>query len=105
MRRRRKRHSEPDAAVLLERAQDRLAILRALVAALDRAPEVLSVIAAHEDREDALAPLQELLNVDELGATAVTDMQFSRVASGERRRLRDRLLEAEAECERLRAVD
>jgi DNA gyrase/topoisomerase IV subunit A len=99
-----KRHSEPDATVLLERAEDQLAIYQALVAALDRVPEVLGVIAGHEDREHALAELQELLNVSEHGAMAVTDLQFSRVAAGERRRLRERLVEAEASCERLRAV-
>lgn len=67
--------------------QRRRAIYEALVVALDRSGEVLGAVAASEDADEAVRALMVLLQVDEVAATAVLDMQWGVMTRARRRRI------------------
>lgn len=72
---------------------ERIVILEALCHALDRRAEVLTAIAAALDDDEAAAAVRKLLNVPEIGARAVLELQFRRASLGERAKLQDQLAE------------
>src|SRR6202012_110071 len=81
----------------LRKANERAHILRGLVKALDALDEVIALIRASETVDIARAGLMELLDVDEIQAQAILDMQLRRLAALERQRIIDDLAKIEAE--------
>ena len=88
----------------LRRAEERAHILRALGKALDRLDDVIALIRASASAEAARADLMALLDIDELQAVAILDMQLRRLAALERQRLLDELAEREREIADLQAI-
>lgn len=80
---------------LLREAEDRAHILRGLVKALDRLDEVIALIRRSPAVEDARRGLMELLEIDELQANAILDMQLRKLAALERQKIIDELAEIE----------
>ncbi|OPE49514.1 DNA gyrase subunit A, partial [Mycolicibacterium diernhoferi] len=81
----------------LRKANERAHILRGLVKALDALDEVIALIRASANADVARQGLIELLEVDEIQAQAVLDMQLRRLAALERQRIVDDLAKIEAE--------
>ena len=77
----------------LRKANERAHILRGLVKALDALDEVIALIRASETVDVARAGLIELLDIDEIQAQAILDMQLRRLAALERQRIVDDLAE------------
>ena len=71
-------------------------IYRGLVKALDVLDEVIALIRRSPDVEEARQGLMELLEIDEIQANAILDMQLRRLAALERQKIIDRLAELEA---------
>ena len=75
---------------------ERLAhILRGFVKALDALDEVIALIRRSPEVDDAREGLMELLEIDELQANAILDMQLRRLAALERQKIIDHLAELE----------
>jgi len=74
---------------LLRQAQERAHILVALLKAQDRIDEVIALIRGSESADAARTGLMALLEIDEVQATAILDMQLRRLAALERQRLQD----------------
>lgn len=81
----------------LRKVNERAHILRGLVKALDALDEVIALIRASETVDIARAGLIELLDIDEIQAQAILDMQLRRLAALERQRIIDDLAKIEAE--------
>jgi DNA gyrase subunit A len=88
----------------LRKAEERAHILRALGKALDQLDAVIALIRAAESADAALVQLQTLLDIDEIQARAILDMQLRRLAALERQRILDELAEREAEIADLTAI-
>jgi DNA gyrase subunit A len=73
----------------LRKAEERAHILRGYLKALDALDDVIALIRASATVEDARAGLMELLEIDELQATAILDMQLRRLAALERQKIID----------------
>ena len=73
----------------LRKAEERAHILRGYLKALDALDEVIALIRASATVEDARAGLMGLLEIDELQATAILDMQLRRLAALERQKIID----------------
>ncbi|MDP9937779.1 DNA gyrase subunit A [Paenarthrobacter nicotinovorans] len=80
----------------LRKAEEEAHILRALLKALDMLDEVIALIRASSTTEAAREGLMELLDIDELQARAILDMQLRRLAALERQKIQDRHAELEA---------
>ncbi|BBZ09674.1 DNA gyrase subunit A [Mycolicibacterium doricum] len=81
----------------LRKANERAHILRGLVKALDALDDVIALIRASQTVDIARAGLIELLDIDEIQAQAILDMQLRRLAALERQRIVDDLAKIEAE--------
>ncbi|HEX2894688.1 MAG TPA: DNA gyrase subunit A [Marmoricola sp.] len=79
----------------LRRAEERAHILRALVKALDMLDEVIALIRRSPDVAEARQGLMELLDIDEIQATAILDMQLRALAALQRQKTIDELAEIE----------
>jgi DNA gyrase subunit A len=79
----------------LRKAEEEAHILRALLKALDMLDEVIALIRASNTTEAARDGLMELLDIDELQARAILDMQLRRLAALERQKIQDRHSELE----------
>jgi DNA gyrase subunit A len=75
----------------LRRAEEQAHIQRALVKALDALDEVIALIRRSQTTEEASNELQALLEIDEVQARAILDMQLRRLAAMERQRIIDQL--------------
>ncbi len=75
----------------LREAEERAHIYRGLVKALDMLDEVISLIRRSPDVEEARGGLISLLDIDELQANAILDMQLRRLAALERQKIIDQL--------------
>ena len=73
----------------LRKAEERAHILRGYLKALDALDEVIALIRASATVEDARTGLMELLDIDELQATAILDMQLRRLAALEHQKILD----------------
>ena len=73
----------------LRKAEERAHILRGYLKALDALDEVIALIRASATVEDARSGLMALLELDELQATAILDMQLRRLAALERQKIMD----------------
>jgi len=74
---------------LLRQAQERAHIVRALLKAIDRIDEVIALIRGSESAAVAQQGLMDLLEIDEVQARAILDMQLRRLAALERQALAD----------------
>lgn len=88
--------------VIQRRTRHRLAdaeakahIYRGLVKALDALDEVIALIRRSPSTDEAREGLKGLLEIDDLQATAILDMQLRRLAALERQRIIDQLAEYE----------
>ncbi|RNL60756.1 DNA gyrase subunit A [Nocardioides marmoriginsengisoli] len=81
----------------LRKAEERAHILRGLVKALDMLDEVIALIRNSPDANDAREGLIALLDIDELQANAILDMQLRQLAALQRQRIIDDLAEIELE--------
>ncbi len=88
----------------LRRAEEQAHIYRGLVKALDMLDEVISLIRRSPDVEEARGGLMALLDIDELQANAILEMQLRRLAALERQKIMDRLAELETEIADLEAI-
>src|SRR6266545_2177097 len=80
----------------LREAEKQAHIYRGLVKALDALDEVIALIRRSPDVEEARSGLISLLEIDEIQAQAILDMQLRRLAALERQKIIDRLNELEA---------
>jgi len=74
---------------LLRKAEERAHILRALLKAIDRIDEVIALIRASASAAVAQQGLMDLLEIDEIQARAILDMQLRKLAALERQQLVD----------------
>ncbi|MEV4600276.1 DNA gyrase subunit A [Amycolatopsis sp. NPDC049253] len=88
----------------LQKAEERAHILRGLVKALDMLDEVIALIRRSPSADEARPGLMELLDIDEIQATAILDMQLRRLAALERQRIIDTLAEIELEIADLKDI-
>jgi DNA gyrase subunit A len=75
----------------LRQAEEQAHILRGLVKALDMLDEVIALIRASASADAARTGLMELLDVDDLQARAILDMQLRKLAALERQKIIDEL--------------
>ncbi len=71
----------------LRKAEERAHILTGLLKAIDRIDEVIALIRASESAAAAMGGLSALLDIDELQARAILDMQLRKLAALERQEL------------------
>ncbi|MFZ4374552.1 MAG: DNA gyrase subunit A, partial [Mycobacterium sp.] len=81
----------------LRKANERAHILRGLVKALDALDEVIALIRASETVDVARTGLIGLLDIDDIQAQAILDMQLRRLAALERQRIVEDLAKIETE--------
>ncbi|MGH3447877.1 MAG: DNA gyrase subunit A [Nocardioidaceae bacterium] len=79
----------------LRKAEEQAHIYRGLAKALDALDEVIALIRGSQTVEDARSGLIGLLDIDELQAGAILDMQLRKLAALERQAILDRLAELE----------
>jgi DNA gyrase subunit A len=80
----------------LRKAEERMHILRGYLKALDALDEVIALIRRSPTAQDANVGLQKLLDIDEIQAQAILDMQLRRLAALERQKIVDEATELEA---------
>jgi DNA gyrase subunit A len=80
-------------AFRLRKAEERMHILTAYLKALDALDEVIALIRRSADTEAARDGLMGLLDIDELQARAILDMQLRRLAALERQKITDEAAE------------
>ncbi|MDA8318448.1 MAG: DNA gyrase subunit A [Actinomycetota bacterium] len=78
---------------LLRKAQERAHILSALLKAIDQIDAVIALIRASESAAAAQQGLMNLLEIDEIQARAILDMQLRKLAALERQQLLDEYTE------------
>lgn len=91
-------------AYRLAEAEKQAHIYRGLVKALDMIDEVVALIRRSPNADEANKGLQKLLDIDEVQAQAILDMQLRRLAALERQKIIDRLQELEATIADLKAI-
>ncbi|HEX2902846.1 MAG TPA: DNA gyrase subunit A [Jatrophihabitans sp.] len=80
----------------LRKAEERAHILRAYLKALDALDAVITLIRNSPSAEQARSGLMELLEIDEIQAVAILDLQLRRLAALERLRIQEEAAEIEA---------
>jgi DNA gyrase subunit A len=80
----------------LRKAEERMHILRGYLKALDALDEVIALIRRSADTDAAREGLMELLEIDDLQARAILDLQLRRLAALERQKIIDEAAEIEA---------
>ncbi|WP_037574306.1 DNA gyrase subunit A [Phaeacidiphilus oryzae] len=88
----------------LRKAEERAHILRGLLKALDAIDEVIALIRRSETIEVAREGLMGLLQIDEIQATAILDMQLRRLAALERQRIMAEHDELQAKIDEYNAI-
>ena len=81
----------------LRKAEERIHILRGLLKALDQLDAVIALIRSSPRADDARTGLMALLEIDEIQATAILDLQLRRLAALERQRIIDEHDQIQAE--------
>nr|WP_221474581.1 DNA gyrase subunit A [Planomonospora venezuelensis] len=74
---------------LLRKAEERAHILRALLKALERMDEVIALIRRSPSAAEAQGGLMALLEIDQIQAQAILDMQLRKLAALERQQITD----------------
>ncbi len=82
-------------AFRLRKAEERMHILRGYLKALDALDEVIALIRRSPTVQEANAGLQVLLDIDEVQAQAILDMQLRRLAALARQKIIDEATELE----------
>ncbi|WP_229790532.1 DNA gyrase subunit A [Mycetocola manganoxydans] len=88
----------------LMKAEERAHILRGYLKALDALDEVIALIRRSGTVEDARDGLMELLDIDELQARAILEMQLRRLAALERQKIIDEHDEIEREITEFKSI-
>ncbi|MGI8523416.1 MAG: DNA gyrase subunit A [Nocardioides sp.] len=88
----------------LAEAERQAHVYRGLVKALDALDEVIALIRRSPDVDEAREGLMALLEIDELQARAILDMQLRRLAALERQKIIDELARLEAVIADLNAI-
>jgi DNA gyrase subunit A len=88
----------------LRKAQERLHIVAALLAAIDAIDEVIALIRGSESAAVAQTGLMALLDIDEVQARAILDMQLRKLAALERQELVNEREELEAKIAAFEAI-
>jgi DNA gyrase subunit A len=88
----------------LRKAQERLHIVAALLAAIDTIDEVIALIRGSESAAAAQVGLMGLLAIDEIQARAILDMQLRKLAALERQELINERDELEARIADLQSI-
>jgi DNA gyrase subunit A len=91
-------------AYRLRKAEERAHILRGLVKALDALDDVIALIRRSPTVDEARQGLIQLLEIDEIQATAILDMQLRRLAALERQKIIDELAKIEIEIADLKDI-
>jgi DNA gyrase subunit A len=91
-------------AYRLRKAEERAHILRGLGKALDALDDVIALIRRSPTVEEARGGLMRLLDVDEIQAQAILDMQLRRLAALERQKIIDELVRIELEIADLQDI-
>ncbi len=81
----------------LRKAEERMHILRGYLKALDALDEVIALIRRSPTVDDARTGLKQLLEIDEIQADAILQMQLRRLAALERQKIVDEATELEAQ--------
>ena len=89
---------------LLRKAQERAHILSALLKAIDRIDEVIALIRASASASAAQQGLMNMLEIDEIQARAILDMQLRKLAALERQQLVDEYEELMAQIAEYQAI-
>ena len=102
---------EHQIEVIVRRTRYRLAareqrahILQGYLKALDALDAVIALIRASKTPEEARTGLMKLLDVDEVQANAILDMQLRRIAALERQKINDEYNELMAEIKELNTI-
>ncbi|MEZ5023731.1 MAG: DNA gyrase subunit A [Chitinophagales bacterium] len=88
----------------LEQAEKRLHILEGLIIAIDNLDEVIKLIRASANPEDAKNGLMENFALSEIQAKAILDMRLQKLTGLERDKLKEEHAEVVATVERLKAI-
>ncbi|HEU0182358.1 MAG TPA: DNA gyrase subunit A [Agromyces mariniharenae] len=88
----------------LRQAEERMHILRGYLKALDALDEVIALIRRSPTVEDARDGLIDLLDVDEVQARAILDLQLRRLAALERQKIMDEASELETKIADYNAI-
>ncbi len=88
----------------LRKAEERAHILRGLVKALDALDDVIALIRASANTDEARRGLMDLLDIDEIQADAILAMQLRRLSALERQKIIDELAEIEREIADLQDI-
>ena len=81
---------------LLKEAEERAHILRGLLKALDQLDAVIALIRSSPSADASRAGLKDLLEIDDIQAEAILNLQLRRLAALERQRIIDEAAEIEA---------
>ncbi len=81
----------------LRKAEERMHILRGYLKALDALDEVIALIRRSPTVDDARTGLKQLLEIDDIQADAILQMQLRRLAALERQKIVDEATELEAQ--------
>ncbi|GLJ60805.1 DNA gyrase subunit A [Microbacterium sp. JZ70] len=88
----------------LRKAEERMHILRAYLKALDALDEVIALIRRSPTVDEAREGLKALLEIDDIQADAILQMQLRRLAALERQKIIDEATELEAQIEDYKAI-
>ncbi len=88
----------------LRKAEEQAHIYRGLAKALDALDEVIALIRRSQTADEARSGLIALLDIDEVQAVAILDMQLRKLAALERQAIMDRLGELERTITDLKAI-
>ncbi|MGH3312905.1 MAG: DNA gyrase subunit A [Streptomyces sp.] len=88
----------------LRKAEERAHILRGLLKALDAIDEVIALIRRSQTVEDARGGLMRLLEIDDIQANAILEMQLRRLAALERQKITAEHDELQAKINEYQAI-
>lgn len=88
----------------LRKAEERIHILRGLLKALDQLDAVIALIRNSSSADDARTGLMGLLEIDEVQAVAILDLQLRRLAALERQRIVEEHDEKQAQIDDFRDI-
>ncbi len=88
----------------LRKALDRAHVLEGYLIALDNLDEVIALIRAAEDTDDARTALQERFSLSELQAQAILDLRLRALTGLERKRIEDEYADLQERIAELRAI-
>ncbi len=95
---------ERRTAYELKKAKEREHILEGLYKCLAKIDEVIKIIRASQDREDALHNLIKRFRLTEIQTNAILDMRLAQLAKLERKKIEDELKEIQAKIKELSAI-